>query len=131
MMIELNATGQSRGGQVGPLNPMPVTGVDPATGAALPPGATVGLSYTSASIASLTANQAAGTDSILAANAARKALVINPPANCGLSLTAGGPVIWPLFANVPNSFSGQDCPTGALYLTTGLAAAQALPIAVA
>lgn len=37
MMIELNATGQSRGGQVGPLNPMPVTsGGTAADGTALP-----------------------------------------------------------------------------------------------
>jgi hypothetical protein len=37
MRIELNATGQSRGGQVGPLNPMPVTsaGTD-SNGNALP-----------------------------------------------------------------------------------------------
>lgn len=98
------------------------------------PGVTVtlaGLPYTDATISSLTANQAAGTDPILVANTARKALVINPPAGCGLSLSAGGPVIWPLFANVPNSFSGSDCPTGALYLTTGLAAAQSLPMGVA
>lgn len=105
--------------------------LDPDTGAAVSPGSSSGLTYTDASIPSLSANQVAGTTSILAANAARKALVINPPADCGLSLTAGGPVIWPLFGGVPNSFSGQDCPKNALFLTTGLTAGQALPMAVA
>ena len=90
-----------------------------------------GLPYTNATIASLTANQVAGTDPILTASAIRRGLVINPLANCGLTLSAGGPVLWPLFANVPNSFSGLDCPTNALYLTSGLTAATALSIAVA
>jgi hypothetical protein len=110
--------------------PLPVTAVDEA-GQPISPGTVAGLTYTDTSIASLSANQAAGTTAILAASATRKALVINPPANCGLALSSGGPVIWPLFANVPNSFIGQECPTAALYLTTGLSAAQALPIAVA
>lgn len=105
--------------------------LDPVTGAPVSPGSTSGLTYTDVTVSSLSANQAAGTAVILAADSSRKALVINPPADCGLSLTASGPVIWPLFGGVPNSFSGQDCPKNALYLTAGLTAAQALPMAVA
>lgn len=116
---------------VSAATPLPVADAVGASAASPKFTAQSGLPYADASISSLSAGQAAGTAVILAADTARKALVINPPANCGLTLSSGGPVIWPLFANAPNSFTGQDCPTGALYLTAGLATAQALPMAEA
>ncbi len=81
------------------------------------------------SIAALTAGQAAGTDPILAANANRSAIKIVPPADCLLRTVSGGSGVGgiPLFGGVPNEFSGQSCPMGALYIT-GLAAGAALTI---
>ncbi len=81
------------------------------------------------SIPSLTANQAAGTAPILAANPNRTAIKIVPPADCLLRVVSGGSGVGgiPLFGGVPNDFSGQDCPMGALYIT-GLATGAALTI---
>lgn len=115
--------------------------LDGTTGLPVPSGApgsptsvvtvVTGLSYTDVSIASLTANQANGVVAIFNVDITRKALVFNPPADCGLGLTSGGPAIWPLYANTANSFTGPECPTDALYLTAGLTAGQTLPIAAA
>jgi hypothetical protein len=83
-----------------------------------------GVTYADVSIASMTANQAAGTDPARAANAARRALMINPPSDCMLAIAPGATRGWPLFANVPNTIVGQECPTNVLYLiglTTGAA----------
>jgi hypothetical protein len=92
----------------------------------LPVGAP-GTAYTDASIASLSAGQAAHTATVLAANANRKALMINPPADCILTIATAATAGWPLFANVPNTIVGQECPTNALYLV-GLSAGAAVTI---
>jgi hypothetical protein len=86
-----------------------------------------GALYTEQSIPALSAGQAAGTSTVLAANADRKALMIVPPANCALSIESGAAGGWPLFGGVPNTISGQECPLNALYLV-GLAADAAVTI---
>lgn len=82
-----------------------------------------------ASIASMSAGQAAGTATILAANDDRTAIKIVPPSDCFLRVVSGGSGVGgiPLFGGVPNEFSGHDCPMGALYIT-GLATGAALTI---
>ena len=81
------------------------------------------------SIASLSANQAAGTAAVLAANDSRTAIKIVPPVDCLLRVVSGGSGVGgiPLFGGVSNDFSGHDCPMGALYVT-GLSAGTALTI---
>lgn len=83
------------------------------------------VTLTDDSIASLSAGQAAGTSVILAANTSRRALVIDPPADCLLTFTSGGTTGYRLFANVPNGVT--PVPTNALYIS-GLAAGQAVTI---
>ncbi|MEO7691301.1 MAG: hypothetical protein ABIS51_18600 [Sphingomonas sp.] len=83
--------------------------------------------FTSLTIGSLTANQAAGTDPIIPLDLDRRILVIVPPADCLLSLTPGGVGDFPLIGGVPNDLAGQLCPVNALYVV-GLAAAARLPI---
>lgn len=89
----------------------------------------VGHEFADVSVASLSAGQAAGTTTVLAANASRKALMVNPPADCTLLIAsaAGSTQGYPLFGNVPNTITGQECPTNALYVY-GLSAANALTI---
>lgn len=96
----------------------------PATGATFP---IAGVAYADVSIASLSAGQAAGTATVLAANANRKSLMINPPADCFLAIGSGATGGYPLFADVPNQITGQDCPTNALYIG-GLSAAASVVI---
>lgn len=86
-----------------------------------------GLAYADHSVSSLSAGQAAGTTTVLAANSARKALMINPPADCFLAIAGGATAGWPLFANVPNLISGQECPSNALFVV-GLSTAAILTI---
>lgn len=86
-----------------------------------------GTLYTDVSVASLSAGQAAGTSTIIAANANRKSLMVNPPADCFLAISSGATAGWPLFAGVPNIITGQECPTNALYVD-GLTAATALTV---
>lgn len=86
-----------------------------------------GTSFTDSSIASLSSLQAAGTSSVLPTNVNRKSLKIVPPADCVLTLTAGSSAGIPLFAGVPNTLAGGDCPTNALYVT-GLVAGNTLVI---
>lgn len=95
---------------------------DPLTGLPLGGG---GLTYTDVSVGSLSAGQAAGTATVIAANASRKALMINPPADCILTIASAATKGWPLFANVPNTITGQECPTNGLYVY-GLSAAASL-----
>lgn len=100
------------------------------TGAAADPvfGVQQGLAWADVSIAALSAGQAAGTSTVRGASATRKALMINPPADCLLKIsTAAGSGGWPLFGGVPNTIIGQACPTNALYIT-GLATGQAVGI---
>lgn len=82
----------------------------------------VSLSYTDQTVASLSSGQAAGTSAILGVSAARKALVIVPPADCTLTLVSGATTGIPLYAGIPNTFIGAECPSNALFilgLTTG------------
>jgi hypothetical protein len=75
-----------------------------------------GVSFGDASVASLTAGQAAGTSIVLAANTARSALKIVPPADCYLAVAPGKTAGIPLYGGVQNTFEGNGCPTNALYL---------------
>jgi hypothetical protein len=91
------------------------------------PAAAPGSNYVDISIASLTAAQANASSPVIAANSERRVLMINPPADCVLRISAGAGRGWPLYGNVPNSISGEECPTNALYVT-GLATGVALTI---
>jgi len=78
----------------------------------------------------LSATQAAGTASVIAANANRRVFAITPT-NDGRLYTAsaaGNAFYWPLYAGVTRVLSGADCPTNALFVT-GQTAATALPMA--
>jgi hypothetical protein len=86
-----------------------------------------GTAFAEVSINSLSANQAAGTQAIVAANAGRKTLMLNPPADCVLTITSGATKGRPLFGNVPNAIAGPECPTNALFVS-GLSAGQTLTI---
>lgn len=86
----------------------------------------IGSSYAPASIV-LSAGQAAGTSPVLPANTGRKALMINPPSDCSLTVSPGSTSGWPLVGRAANSASGEDCPTNALYVY-GLVAGQTLTI---
>lgn len=79
------------------------------------------------SIASISSTQASATDPVLASNVDRRVLMINPLADCTLRITAGAGRGWPLYGGVPNSISGEECPTNALYIS-GLATGAALTI---
>ncbi|PHP21359.1 hypothetical protein CG471_01970 [Sphingobium sp. IP1] len=78
---------------------------------------TTGSQYTDVSVASLSAGQAAGTTSVIAANAARKGIKIIPPSDCILKIVSGATGGVPLFGGVANDFSGPECPINALYLS--------------
>lgn len=103
--------------------PVPVSSANP-----IPMGF-VAAAYVDRTVASLSAGQAAGTSVVLAANPARRGLMINPPIDCTLLISAasGTPRGWPLFANVPNTIVGQECPTNDIYIY-GLTAGQVLAI---
>lgn len=84
----------------------------------------LGAFFTDRSIASLSSGQAAGTSSIIGANANRTALKIVPPVDCTLLISSSVATGIPLFGGVSNDLSGSDCPTNTLYLrglTTGAA----------
>lgn len=87
----------------------------------------IGSAFVDRSIVALTAQQAAGTDPVLAANPARRALQIVPPAACMLRLASGAAGGVPLRGDQPNQLAGPSCPTNALYVT-GLAAGALLTI---
>lgn len=91
------------------------------------PSMAPGSAFVDVSIASLSAGQVAGTASIIGANPARKSLMINPPADCVLTLSSGAVRGLPLFGGVANSITGQECPTNALYVS-GLSTGAALTI---
>lgn len=100
---------------VSAATPLPV--MSPATG------------YVDLSIAALSTAQAAATSPTLAANPARRAVMLNPPADCTLLIApaSGAARGWPLYANVPNVISAPDVPAAALYVA-GLAAGQSVAI---
>lgn len=79
------------------------------------------------SVASVSAAQAAGTATVVDVNRARVALVIVPPVDCLLKLSAAGSSGLPLYGGVPNSFVGEECPTNPLYIS-GLSVGQAVTI---
>lgn len=107
--------------------PLPVAiGVLP-----LPAGAATdgGAGYTQ-SIVTLTAGQAAGTDALLPANAARKALMFGASVDFKIALTGGAADGLRVYASARDSFVGKECPVGAVYLVpgSGLAAGAALVV---
>jgi hypothetical protein len=77
------------------------------------------------SIASLTPNQAAGVDPILAANTSRHSVLITPPRDAQLSITPQATTGRKLYANLPDTISGVGCPSNALYVT-GLSAGDSI-----
>ena len=87
----------------------------------------IGTALTDQSVASLSSGQAAGTSTVIAANTSRHVLVIVPPADCTLTLTSGSTRGIPLIGGLPNTFSGAEVPTNALYVS-GLTAGQTLVI---
>lgn len=82
------------------------------------PVAPVGLPYTQTPV-TLTANQAAGTDPILAANPNRQGLKLVVPADCGVATASGATIGLPAFAGVAWERSGPECPTNAIYVVGG------------
>lgn len=86
-----------------------------------------GLTYADVSVASLTSGQAAGTNAVIGVNASRKALAINPPADCILRLSGSAAAGMPLYGGIPNVFVGPECPTNALFIS-GLSAGQSVTI---
>ena len=87
----------------------------------------VAIPYADRSVSSMSTQQAAGTSAVLGVNTARHALVITPPTDCFLSIVAGSSVGIPLFAGIPNTFSGPECPSNAIFVL-GLSAGNALTI---
>lgn len=85
------------------------------------------ITFADHSIVSLTNNQAAGTDPILAANPARRALVIVPQVACTLTIAPGATTGWPLLGRTDRSWTGMETPKGVLYVS-GLPAGQPLTI---
>ena len=86
----------------------------------------VGLQYSDVSI-TLTTQQAAGTAAILAANPARKALVIVPPNVATLTLAGNLTSGLPLQGLTLNTFPPSICPTNQLFVR-GLAAGDVVTI---
>lgn len=105
----------------GPKEPTPVTIVHQGK------AGQGGSAWVDVSVASLTADQAAGTVAILAENLSRKGLMINPPTDCILAIGSGETSGWPLFTEVPNSIMAPEVPTNTLYVS-GLAENAALVI---
>jgi len=87
-------------------------------------------SFTDRTVAPLSLTQAAGTASVIAANATRKVFAITPTTDGRLYIAsaAGNGFYWPLYAGVTRVLSGAECPTNALFVT-GQTAATALPMA--
>lgn len=83
--------------------------------------------YVDVSVTSLSSGQAAGTATVIGANTLRKSLMINPPADCILTLASAASTGWPLFGGVPNTISGVECPANALFVV-GLSAGAALTV---
>lgn len=83
--------------------------------------------YADASIATLSADKAAGTEPVLPPNPARRGVMIVPPVDCRLTLAPGAAGGWPLFAGVPNSIAAPEVPANALYLA-GLPAGASVTI---
>lgn len=82
--------------------------------AALPQG----VPYTDRSV-TLTAAQIAGIDPLLAANATRRALQFGAAFDFSIALAASKATGMRVYASARDDFSGNLCPTGALYLATG------------
>jgi len=91
------------------------------------PVLSVSLNYTDKSVSALSSAQAAGTSAVIGVNAARKAVVFNPPVDCTLSIGSGVATGIPLYANIPNVFVGPECPSNALFIA-GLSAGQSVVI---
>jgi len=70
------------------------------------------------SVASLSANQAAGTEEVISSNPQRKSIAITPVNDGKLYLKSGATgFFWPVYAGVTKALSGNDCPTNALFIT--------------
>jgi hypothetical protein len=78
-----------------------------------------GTAFADRSVPVISASQAAGTASVLPANASRKVLALTPVADGRLYIAsaAGGGFYWPLYAGVTKSLTGAECPTNALFVT--------------
>lgn len=89
-----------------------------------------GTGFADVSVAALSAARAAGTTSVIVANANRRVFAITPAADGRLYIAsaAGNGFYWPLYAGVTRVLSGADCPTNALFVT-GQTAGTALPMA--
>lgn len=74
--------------------------------------------YTASSF-NLTANQANGTDPIVAANANRKSLLFRAAADFEVALAPGQTAGMRVFASARDGFQPCECPMGALYLVAG------------
>lgn len=83
----------------------------------LPVGAAA-LPMTGTSV-TLTAGQAAGTDVLIPANAARRSLMFSAPADFRVALAASQTTGMPIYGTARDALVGQECPTNALYLVAG------------
>lgn len=87
----------------------------------------VAQSYVDKTVPAIAASQASGTSAVIGVNAARKAVVIVPPADCTLCIASGATSGVPLYGGIPNSFVGSECPANALFIS-GLTAGQSVVI---
>lgn len=80
---------------------------------------TPGVSYTDITVGSLSAGQAAGTSSVVAADATRKLFAITPASDGRIYVasSAGAGFYIPIYAGVTRILSGPDCPTNAIFVT--------------
>ena len=78
-----------------------------------------GLTYLDITVASLTAEQAAGTSPVAPANFNRKAFGITPLSDGKLYIKSatGLGFYWAIYAGVTRTLTGQDCPFNELYVT--------------
>lgn len=79
-------------------------------------------------VASLSSGQAAGTASVIAANTARLSLILRAEKDCAIAFESGAAAgVISLYAGLPRTLTGADCPANALYVL-GLATADRLII---
>lgn len=82
------------------------------------PAVAPALSYTQTSIV-LTAAQAAGTDPLVAANPARRALQFAGSVDFKVALAAGQSAGMPIYGSARDELAGALCPVEAIYLVAG------------
>lgn len=110
--------------------PAPTTGVvlvGP-DGGLLSTLAPIGVALTDRTVVSQSANQVAGTDPVLAANAARHVLTFVPAVDCRIWVAGGVSYGIPIYAGIRTTLAGPEAGAGAWYATGCGAAGSTLMI---